>query len=336
MDEPFLTIGIATLDRPKYLGEAIQSVVNAAKRCECRIQLVVSDMGGHEASAHAFQRASHDAPAWLDCQWLSDTRIPSGIANWEACLNQARGHYYMMIGDDDRLVPDAIYRLRDALEQPGPKPAGLLASARDIDAIGAHRRTRVNPRRRQSGRDFLTDVVTRRLHLRWCAFVARTDILRKTRPFAHPFPGGGGAADGAAIISAALAGDILTLDLPISEFRVHGGNDSRSISIEYQRTQRHTLEQFVHGLPLATAADHALVALWLGGGVRYQCLRWAAQGLLDLGTLNELDQLAQAYLRKASVQPLSLNLRAFGAVTGVVVGVARILTCLGRAKARSL
>jgi hypothetical protein len=329
MCEPLLTVGIATLNRPHYLEEAIESVVTAAQRIECRIQLVVSDMGGNTESFRSYERSTLNSPSWLQCEWFSDTRIKSGIANWDNCLSRARGRYYMMIGDDDRLLPEAIIHLKAALDSRDSEPTGLLASACDIDANGGNRRTLVNPRRVYDGRVFLADVVTRKLYLRWCAFVARTKVLKSCRPFTYPFPGGGGAADGAAIISAALSGQIITLDVPISEFRVHGDNDSRAISLMYQRDQRKTLQQFVATLPQATATDQALVSVWLGTGIRFQCLRWAIQGLLDVPTLSDLEKLAHDHLDSFSGQDLPTRIRLFRAVSRMVGLLARVLTVIG-------
>jgi glycosyltransferase involved in cell wall biosynthesis len=335
MPQPVLTIGIATLNRPSYLREAIESIIVSARSVVCPVQLVVSDMGGHSESAHAYIEATRDAPIWLTCEWFSDTTIKTGIDNWERCLSKARGRYYMMIGDDDRLLPDGIHLLKGALDQREPAPAGLLASARDIDATGAHRRTYLNPGRTYEGRAFLSEVITRKLHLRWCAFVALTDELKACRPFAYPFPGGGGAADGAAIVSAALAGNIVSLNVPISEFRVHSGNDSRAISIDYQRTQRQVLEQFVSELPQATAYDRAMVSVWLGTGIYFQCLRWSLNGFLDTATLHSLDELARSHLYKVARVKLSLSVRLFAIGSKAIGAIAHLLTHIGYGRRRT-
>lgn len=326
MNTPLLTIGVATLDRPKYLEEALKSIVAAAQRCDCNIQLVVSDMGGNPESARAYERATHNAPSWLHCEWICDTGIPSGIANWENCLVRARGRYFMMIGDDDRLLPEAFIHLKETLENRDSELAGLLASACDIDEAGVRLRTLKNPRKVHDGRAFLADVVTRKLHLRWCAFVAKTSGLKKSRPFSWPFPGGGGAADGAAIISTALSGEIITLDVPISEFRVHSGNDSRAVSLSYQHDQRETLQQFVSSLPQATSIDRALVFVWLGAGIRYQCLRWAIQGLLDNSKLKHLEMMAFDHLKRAAGQPLPTRVRLYQLRSFAVGVLARLIT----------
>jgi hypothetical protein len=320
VQQPLLTVGIATLNRPTYLEQAIASVVAAARRIERPIQLVVSDMGGNPLSAEAYQRAIHDAPAWLTTEWVCDTTIPSGIANWNNCLDRATGRYYMMIGDDDRLVPGGLSHVAAALASQYQEPAGLLASARDIDGDGQLKRLGLNPRARLDGRAFLTDVITRKLHLRWCAFVGRTDILKACRPFSYPFPGGGGAADGAAIISAALNGDMMT----------HGANESRAISLDYQLKQRSTLRQFVAELPQATAADRALVAVWLGAGVRFQCLRWAYQGVLDPQTHRALEEQVREDLKLARSARFGLRVQLFRALSAIVGSIAWILSWLRR------
>ncbi len=329
MNAPLLTIGVATLNRPKYLEIALKSIISASQFCECNIQLVVSDMGGNPESACAYERATHNAPSWLQCEWISDIRIPSGIANWDNCLKRARGQYFMMIGDDDRLLPEAINRLKEALDNCETELAGVLASACDIDESGVQLRTLKNPRHVRKGREFLVDVVTRKLQLRWCAFVAKTSILKNTRPFSWPFPGGGGAADGAAIISTALSGDILTLDVPISEFRVHGGNDSRAISLSYQHDQRQTLHQFVASLAQATSTDRGVVSVWLGAGIRYQCLRWAMQGLLENSEFKYLERLARVHLKHASGLQLPIRVRIYQFRSQIIGFFAFLITLTG-------
>lgn len=310
-EKPLLTVGIATLHRPVYLEEAVRSVVEAARHTSAVIEMIVSDMGCATASKFAYDRAVQNAPPNLRVRRLERPMVMTGIENWNQCLREATGLFYMMIGDDDRLRPDAFYILSPILIAAPNSTAAVLASARDINAHGKVSHQTRNREAVLVGRAFLERVVLRRITLRWCAFVARTEVLHRTEPFSLPFPGGGGAADGAAILSASMHGAVQTLSVAISEFRVHGANDSRGIDINYQIEQRNVLIRFLGQQALLPRWVENLTNLWLGTGVYFQIMRWTAAHELDIETRDALRKLAKNYVDRVSFRELPIRFLLF-------------------------
>jgi glycosyltransferase involved in cell wall biosynthesis len=108
---PLVTVAIPTLYRHTYLQESIASALSQTYR---NLEVLVADDGMNqdvravsEAAAHGDSRVRY---------WRNSER--RGLAgNWNRCLELARGEYIIIIGDDDRLLPEGIAVLmEDATE----------------------------------------------------------------------------------------------------------------------------------------------------------------------------------------------------------------------------
>lgn len=327
--DPELSIGIATLYRPDYLFEAVASVVSAARQASCQIELVVSDMGGACETIEAIREASEGSPPNLRIITLSNKSIQSGIANWRNCLAHARGKYYMMIGDDDRVSPGGLTALCRHIGG-GDAPAAFLGPTQDIDAAGRIIRTKRRRMKTVPGTALLAAIALRKESIRWCAFVAQTHRLRALRVFEYDFPGGGGAADGAAIYAAAMGGDVTLLSTPVAQFRVHASNDSRVVDVAYQERQRDEFLRFV-GRSVSDPWLTNVARFWCATGVYFQVARWTTSRRLGVHEYELLMRLAARYAREIDWAELGTAFRwrypaflAVGVMSGAILRVQHV------------
>src|SRR5436190_21966734 len=102
---PLVTIGIPTFNRLDYLKEAVASSLAQTYR---RVEVLIADDGTTET-----------IPAWSQELVRRDARVRYwrnprnlGLAgNWNALADAAHGELMVIIGDDDRLLPEFVERL---------------------------------------------------------------------------------------------------------------------------------------------------------------------------------------------------------------------------------
>ncbi len=105
-----VTIGIPTYERFLFLKEAVASALGQTYK---EIEVLISDDG-----------TNGDIERWSRSMEVQDSRIRyqrtrgnSGLAgNWNCVANAARGEFLAIIGDDDRLMPEFVARMVEALQ----------------------------------------------------------------------------------------------------------------------------------------------------------------------------------------------------------------------------
>ena len=129
---PFITIGIPTYSRLRYLQEAV-----AAARAQNypNIEILISQ------NPHRDSKITTAIAEYCRAQEAQDPRIRYRIhsknlgpeANFNSIADAARGSYLSLFGDDDRLLPHAIESLVKALE---PNTVMVFAKRFIIDRNG--------------------------------------------------------------------------------------------------------------------------------------------------------------------------------------------------------
>src|SRR5918911_1825747 len=111
MKEPVLvSIAIPTFNRLDYLKEAVASAL--AQTYE-RVEVLIGDDGREEAI-----RAWGEEIARRDAR-VRYRRNPYNLGlagNWNALADAARGEFLVIIGDDDRLLPEFVETLIDVIQ----------------------------------------------------------------------------------------------------------------------------------------------------------------------------------------------------------------------------
>lgn len=129
---PFITIGIPTYNRLRYLQEAVAS---ARAQTYPNIEIVISQ------NPHRDPTITTSIAEYCRAQEAQDPRIRYQIhpvnvgpeANFNSLADTARGSYVSLFGDDDRLLPHAIDSLVKAIE---PNTVMVFAKRYIIDNKG--------------------------------------------------------------------------------------------------------------------------------------------------------------------------------------------------------
>ena len=109
-----ITIAIPTFNRARVLGHAIES---ALKQTHIAIEVIVCDNASTDDTEALLNRFNDPR-----LRVVRQTQNVGLLGNWNACLALVRGEYFLMLSDDDRLVPTAV--------------SDLLASMRKMHDLG--------------------------------------------------------------------------------------------------------------------------------------------------------------------------------------------------------
>lgn len=110
--KPLITIGLPTYKRLAYLKEAVAS---ALAQTYAPIEVLISDDGpGTEIGPWAQALAQQDPRV----RYRKNARNLGLAGNWNAVVDAAQGEWLVIIGDDDRLLPDFGEKLMGC-NQPG-------------------------------------------------------------------------------------------------------------------------------------------------------------------------------------------------------------------------
>lgn len=177
LDEPLVTVGIPTYNRvERTFPEALAS---ALAQTYPRLEVVVAD-NASEDGTEAFIAQQQDAR-------LRYHRHPTNIganANFNACLDLARGRFFLLLPDDDRLAPDFITRAVEATH--GSDPGVALGGIELIDGSGQvrYRVSAPAPDRGASGLFF--EWFGRRTSFYLVSTMFHTERLREAGGFESP------------------------------------------------------------------------------------------------------------------------------------------------------
>jgi glycosyltransferase involved in cell wall biosynthesis len=143
MNPPLVTFGIPAYRRPGLLREALASI--ASQTAPVDYEVVVAD----DACLEETRIAAEQFPGGR-CRYVPNNPALGAIANWNHCLELARGSWVTVLHEDDTLFPwyleSVLPRLREelaavctqtvqgpsppALPPPGSKPSVLAYSPR--------------------------------------------------------------------------------------------------------------------------------------------------------------------------------------------------------------
>ncbi len=129
MNAPLLTFAIPAYRRPGLLRETLASI--AAQTAPPEYEVVVADdgcLGEARLAAEGFPGGR--------CRYVPNKPALGAVANWNRCLELARGDWVMILHEDDTLYPwyleSVLPRLRESLAAvctrtvQGPSPPALL------------------------------------------------------------------------------------------------------------------------------------------------------------------------------------------------------------------
>jgi glycosyltransferase involved in cell wall biosynthesis len=106
---PLVSIIIPTFDRPRYLQEAINA---ALAQTYANVEVLVFDNGTLDETLAVGEEAARRDPR---VRFQRNERNLGMSGNFNALGAAARGEFLVAIGDDDRLLPDFVGRLVEAM-----------------------------------------------------------------------------------------------------------------------------------------------------------------------------------------------------------------------------
>ncbi len=109
---PLLSITIPTYNRALFLAELLESLVPELQN-EPRVELLVSDNASTDSTPELITRM---ASRGARLRSLRNAQNIGSDANFLQCLDEARGKYVWVLGDDDLLTPGAVGQLLSLLE----------------------------------------------------------------------------------------------------------------------------------------------------------------------------------------------------------------------------
>ena len=123
-DQPLVTIGIPTRNRAGLLAEALQSALNQTYE---NIEIIVSDNASEDGTANYLNTA-------IDTRLkrIRQDKVLPMKQNWQCCLQRASGDYFMLLSDDDVLLPTAVESLIGMFEH-GKRPEFVYGSVVFVD-----------------------------------------------------------------------------------------------------------------------------------------------------------------------------------------------------------
>lgn len=124
---PLVTIAIPTFSRLHYLKEAVESALSQTYE---NIEVII----GNDGQSRSIQAWGEEiASREPKIRYQHNERNLGLAGNWNALADAARGEFLVIIGDDDRLLPDFVSKLVDAIL---PDKSVAFSNLRLIDGDG--------------------------------------------------------------------------------------------------------------------------------------------------------------------------------------------------------
>ncbi len=116
-----LSIAIPTFNRCTYLADLLPSVLQQCVQLNAtgrRIEVIVSDNASTDETSQ-YVRSFTDRTSFL--VYSRNESNVGGELNFARCIEQARGDYIWMLGDDDLILEDAIEKVLGVLDLYSPE-----------------------------------------------------------------------------------------------------------------------------------------------------------------------------------------------------------------------
>jgi abequosyltransferase len=130
-DQPLLTIAVPTYNRSATLDQLLQSLAPQLQD-ESRIELLISDNASPDDTPQLieeFEQCGHVV------QYVRNTINIGPDGNFAQCFELARGRFFLLLSDDDLLVPGALAKILHLLEAYDPDIVYLSSYPFSEDAL---------------------------------------------------------------------------------------------------------------------------------------------------------------------------------------------------------
>lgn len=215
---PLVTIAIPTFNRAASVREC---ALAALSQSYPNIEVVVSD----NASTDETQAVL----ATIEDRRLRVIRQATNIGllpNWNACVDAARGEYFVLVPDDDRIAPWMVERCVALTRMAAGLP--VVISLNDFFSSVTGQRSSSPPCRKYTtgiwpGTDLLVEYLKGGIVAVICTVMVRTDALRSAGGFPLDFPF---AADTATWTPLLIEGQAGLVNEACGTFHIHGASET--------------------------------------------------------------------------------------------------------------
>ena len=218
---PLVTIGVCTYNRADgYFVDALRSAVAQSYP---NLEIVVSDNGSTDHTEEVVESFGD-----LRIRYVKREQNIGPVNNFNACLGDARGEFFLLLHDDDVLDPDFVEACMDAVGD--DTDVGVIRTGtRIIDAEGRTLHERPNDVVGLSTSEFFRGWFAGRTPIFVCSTLHNTRRLRELGGFTSPrnlFPD--------TLVAVRLAALYGRADVkePKASFRRHGQNTGNAARVE--------------------------------------------------------------------------------------------------------
>jgi glycosyltransferase involved in cell wall biosynthesis len=233
-----LCILILSYNRPEYLRQAVRSVLAQKVRPQ---RIIVLDNG---STASVKEHLTEELAQGVE--WFGAENTHPSIWNFRRAVSMAEGRYFMMMHDDDRLLPEFTEQTLRFLDE-HPDVIAVACNAYVIDDDGNRMKGRLCREERNPEKIFLDqgDLVLHysRSFLPFPSLVYRNGFPQKV-PMREEY---GKVGDSLFLCQLAEHGKMAYLDQALFEYRVHSGQDSSTWPFEEIRHRDDMLMDMVKG-----------------------------------------------------------------------------------------
>ena len=217
-----VSVALCTYNGDAFVAEQLRSILD---QTDPATEVVVSDDGSTDGTLATIKGIAKRYRGPTDIRIESTTRVGGVTANFERAIGACRGDVIALSDQDDRWHPNRLAAIRAILPR-DDGPRLVFANATLIDGAGAplpgslHENLRISRGERaglHTGRAF--EVLLRRNVVTGAA----TAFTRSLYDLAAPFPEAWIHDEWLAIVAAAF-GEVVLLDEPLIDYRLHGGN----------------------------------------------------------------------------------------------------------------
>jgi abequosyltransferase len=130
-DQPLLTIAVPTYNRSATLNQLLQCLAPQLQG-ESRVELLISDNASPDDTPQLiqdFEQCGHVV------RYVRNSVNIGPDRNFAQCFEMARGRFFVLMGDDDLLVPGALAKILHLLEAHDPDIVYLSSYPFSVDAL---------------------------------------------------------------------------------------------------------------------------------------------------------------------------------------------------------
>jgi glycosyltransferase involved in cell wall biosynthesis len=222
--EPLVTIAIPTFNRASWLKGCVESALSQTYE---NIEVLVSDNGSTDGTPDLLKRLSHPKLRVVRQQ----TNIGL-IANWNACLAEAKGDYILILSDDDRIETEALQRCIQ-LTRIDPQLSIVVALCDQRDGNGHKVWDAAVSRKLHTGiwqgSDILTEYLQWRISTKMCTILLRTNEVRACGGFPPDLPH---VADMAVVARLLFKGSSGLINECCGSYGIHNSRETSRLTVD--------------------------------------------------------------------------------------------------------